>query len=105
MSYPGDALMSCPTRRNRGFFRSIVLFDSIFNLLSSRRNRDDLSKRGRASLRLTSLEDRLVPTGSLTIPMWDAVGYTGKTVSIRLHHDGSGTSAGTVNWGDGSGTD
>ncbi|MFL5330336.1 MAG: hypothetical protein ACJ8C4_15655 [Gemmataceae bacterium] len=34
----------------------------------------------------------------------DAVSYTGKTVAVKLHHTGSGSSAGNVNWGDGSST-
>ena len=62
----------------------------------------DVNKKAR--LQLLRLEDRVVPTGSLDIAMLDAVGYVNKTIALTLSHTGSGTSAGSIDWGDGSAT-
>ncbi|MFL5330324.1 MAG: RHS repeat-associated core domain-containing protein [Gemmataceae bacterium] len=87
----------CASRRRRPWFlRAFTLFDKA----SERCGRDCRSKKAR--LRLTSLEERIAP--ALSIVQVDAVAYAGKTVAVRLSHSGSGTPAGSLNWGDGSTT-
>jgi len=88
--------------RRRGAERGII----IMSCTSSRRRwfRSSLDLAKKARLQLMRLEDRVVPTNSLEISMLDAIGYVNKTVAVTLKHEGSGTPAGYLDWGDGTAT-
>src|SRR4051812_24449134 len=74
--------MSSQCRSRRWFFNPFTLFDKV----------SDCCGRGckpkKARLNLLKLEERITPSGTVSVAQWDAVGYIGKTVSVRLQHSG-----------------